>query len=89
MTPADVFNLLNETTQLNDADRLVPQGQTINNIVYPIKLLEVGSLGPRRNPIHFFKDVGQNGFLIRFDYEPKIPANWDWRLITMYLMAMK
>lgn len=82
MTPADVFNLLTETTQLKDADRLVPQGQTPNNIVYPIKLLEVGSLGPRRNPIHFFKNVGPNGFLIRFDYEPEIPANWDWRSIT-------
>jgi hypothetical protein len=81
MTPADVFNLLNETTQLGDADGL-KQGQAPNKIVYPIRLLEVGSLGPKRNPIHFFKNVGQNGFLIRFDYEPEIPANWNWRSIT-------
>ncbi len=82
MTPADVFDLLRETTQLGDADRLVPRGQTPNSIVYPIRLLEVGSLGPSRNPIHFFKDGGRSGLLIRFGYEPKIPANWDWRLIT-------
>lgn len=67
MTPADVFNFLNQNT--TDAFAIIPDRIC----------LEVGSLG-EGNPIHFFK-WGKIGRFRRFTYDPLQGAIWDLRTI--------
>jgi hypothetical protein len=68
MTPADVFDFLNNNT-------------TETSATIPDRIcLEVGSLG-EGNPIHFFKH-GKTGRFRRFTYDPFQNAIWNLRKIV-------